>query len=63
MDHMENDMYETKDLSTEVHKSFLIHFGLWRKSFSAYLCSDKYNKINICHSDIHKHVSEEKGLE
>ena len=29
----ENDMYGAKALSTETHKSFPIHYGLWGEIF------------------------------
>ena len=62
MNSIENDMYGAKSSSTEIHKSFPIHFGLWEgmeflKFLVRYLYCSKYNKINIFHSVLQKHVS------
>ena len=34
--HIENGMHGTNGSSTETHKSFSIHFGLWGETFKAY---------------------------
>ena len=50
----ENGMYGAKCSSTETHKSFPIHYGLWGKILKrilTHLYSNKYNEINICHLD------------
>ena len=60
-------MYATNGLSTETHKSFLIHYSVWGggegeclKRILAYLDCIKYNEINIGHSHIQKHSSNKK---
>ena len=64
MDRIENGIYTTNGLSTETHKSFPIHSGLWDETFFkrilGYLYCTKYNEINIGHSYIQKHVSYKK---
>ena len=58
-------MYGAKDSSIEVQKSTPIHYDLWGggkflKHIITYLCCTKYNEINLCHSDVQKHVSYKK---
>ena len=36
MDRIVNDMYRTKVLSTETHKSFPLYYGLWGRIFKEY---------------------------
>ena len=43
-------------LYTDSHKSFPILWGKCLKRILPNLCSIKYNKIYICHLDIHKNV-------
>ena len=60
MDHIENDMYMTKDSSTEEYESFPMHYGVWRKILKRilkYLYCTKYNENKMCHSGIQKHAS------
>ena len=56
MNRIENYIHRTNILYTGSHKSFPIHYGLLAEIFinsiTTYLCSIKYNEINICHSDI-----------
>ena len=35
MNRIENDIYTTNGLSTETHKSFPIHYGLWRENIKS----------------------------
>ena len=64
MNRIENGIDETGDLSTEIHKNFLIHYGLWGgkclKHILTYLDCIKCNEINLGHSHIQKHVSYKK---
>ena len=66
INHIENDVYGTKCSSTETNKSFPMHYGLWGgrilKRFLTYLYCSKYNKSNMRHLAIQKHVSYEKFL-
>ena len=60
---IKNGIHETNGSSTEMHKNFQMHYGLWGKTFKAYLtCSycNKCNEINICHSDVQNHFSYKK---
>ena len=61
MNRIENGTYAINDLSSETHKSFPIHYGLWEekslKHILAYLDYTKYNEINISHSLTQKNVS------
>ena len=51
MNRIENGMYMTNGLSTERHKSFPIHYGLWGgkrlKNILTYLDCTKYNEIDM----------------
>ena len=57
MNCIENGIHTTNGLSTEKHKSFLIHFGWWggvdlkEKCILTCLYCNKWNKINMEHSD------------
>ena len=53
-------MYGVKSSSREVHKSFPIHFGVWRKFLKRIvinLSPTKDNEINIFHSDVQNLIS------
>ena len=58
----ENDIKSTNILCIGSHKSFPILCGNSLKCILLYLYCINYNEINICHSDIQKHVSYEKWL-
>ena len=54
---IKNVMHRAKDLFTEAHKSFPIHYGIWEggkflKSIITYFCCTKYNKNNTCYSNV-----------
>ena len=52
MDCIENGMCGIHGSFTEMHKSFVIHFGKNHlKRISTCLHCNKCNKINTCHSD------------
>ena len=50
MNHVENGIYKSNGLSTETHKSFPIHYGLWggkcSKRIFVYSYCTKYDEIN-----------------
>ena len=50
MDRNENGVYGTNGLSTETHKSFLIHYGCEGNYLKRILYCTKRNEINVCHS-------------
>ena len=54
MDHIENDMHEAKNSSTETHKRFPMRRKFLNRILIYLYCS-KYN--NLCHSAVQKHVS------
>ena len=59
MNRIENGMYTTIGWSTHTYKFFRYITACGKKCLkrlSKYLFCTKYNKINICHSDIAKHV-------
>ena len=66
MNCIENGIYTANGLSTGTHKSFPVHYGLWRgkclKSILTYLDCIKYNEIDISHLHIQKHVFYKKKL-
>ena len=54
-----NDINGINILYTNLPKGFPIHYGLQGKILKiilTYLYCSKYNDINICHSDVQKHV-------
>ena len=56
-------MYGAKDLSTETHKSFPIHYGMGKKDLNRILTClqcNKWNKINIWHTDTQKYFANKK---
>ena len=59
MDYIENGLYRIKDWSTEMHKSFPIHWPMEEKHLKhilTYICWAKYNEINKCYLNIQNHV-------
>ena len=59
---IKNGIKTTSILYTDSHKSFPNLCGKFLKGILSYLYCINYNKINIHHSDIQKHVSHEKWL-
>ena len=60
MKRIENVMYGVKGSSTEVHKSFPKHCGVWGRFLKRIVINlppTKDNEINIFHSDAQNHVS------
>ena len=64
MDRFGNGIYGIHRSSTETHKSFLVHYDLRGenilKSILTCLYCNKWNKINIWHSDTQKHFANKK---
>ena len=55
IDRTENGIHKCNVFSTEIHKSFPIHYclgGKFLKRVLTYLSCTKYNEINISHSDV-----------
>ena len=53
-------MYESRGSSVEAHKSFPMHYSVWEGEFLKRIVTfffTKYNKNNMCHSDVQKHVT------
>ena len=61
---LKNGMHKSYDSSTKTYKSFPIHCDLCGrkllKCILTFLYCNKCSKINLCHLDIHKHVSYKK---
>ena len=60
---IENSMYGAKGSYADIHKSFPIRYGFGRgREFLKRILTfcTKYKEMNVCHSDIQKHVSYKK---
>ena len=53
-------MYRAKGSSTNVFQYIMDYGKMFLKRILTYLDYTKCNEINICHSDMQKHVSYEK---
>ena len=57
-----NCINATSTLYTGSYKSFQILWGKCLNHILTYLNCTKFNKFNMCHSDVHKYVSQKNDI-